>query len=69
MYGETGKVKAFSTKDNGADLNETAFLIQGLLTVREYFKDGSEAEKHFADDIDRLWKEVNGTGLPKAVKT
>ena len=57
MYGETGKVKPFSTKDNGADLVETAFLIQGLLTVREYFKDGSEDEKTLADDIDRLWKD------------
>jgi len=65
MYGETGKVKAFSTKDNGADLVETAFLIQGLLTVREYFKDGSEAEKTLADDIDRLWKEVEWNWFTK----
>lgn len=65
MYGETGKVKPFSTKDNGADLVETAFLIQGLLTVREYFKDGSEAEKILADDIDRLWKEVEWSWFTK----
>ena len=65
MYGETGKVKPFSTKDNGADLVETAFLIQGLLTVREYFKDGSEDEKTLADDIDRLWKEVEWSWFTK----
>jgi hypothetical protein len=58
LYGETGKIKPFSSKDNGADLVETAYLIQGLLTVREYFKDGSEPEKKLASDIDQLWREV-----------
>ena len=37
LYGETGRVKPFSPKDNGADLVETAYLVQGLLTVRQYF--------------------------------
>ena len=32
-YGDTGKVKPFGQKDNGGDLVETAFLIQGLLAV------------------------------------
>lgn len=65
MYGETGRVKPFSAKDNGADLVETAYLIQGLLTVREYFKDGSEAEKTLAKDIDRLWREVEWSWFTK----
>ena len=65
MYGETGKVKPFSTKDNGADLVETAYLIQGLLTVREYFRDGSEAEKKLAEDVDRLWREVEWSWFTK----
>ena len=34
MNGATGKVIPFSTKDDGGDLVETAFMIQGLLTVR-----------------------------------
>jgi hypothetical protein len=58
LNGETGKVKPFSPKDDGADLVETAYLIQGLLSVREYFKDGSEPEKKLASDIDQLWREV-----------
>lgn len=58
LYGETGRVKPFSPKDNGADIVETAYLIQGLLTVREYFKSGTEAEKTLAGKIDRLWREV-----------
>ena len=65
IYGETGKVKPFSPKDNGADIVETAYLIQGLLTVRQYFKDGDAEEKKLADDIDRLWNEVEWSWFTK----
>lgn len=58
INGETGHVKPFGTKDNGGDLVETAFLVQGLLAVREYFKDGSAPEKQLAGRIDKLWREV-----------
>ncbi|MBD0777954.1 beta-glucosidase [Maribacter sp. ANRC-HE7] len=54
----SGKVAPFSTKDNGGDLVETAFLIQGMLTVQEYFKDGNEREKELVDKIQKLWEEV-----------
>jgi hypothetical protein len=56
--GETGKTKPFSSKDDGGDLVETAFMVQGLLCVRQYFKDGNETEKALANRIDKLWKEV-----------
>jgi hypothetical protein len=56
--GETGKVKPFSPKDDGGDLVETSYLLQGLICVREYFKDGSDEEKALAAKIDKLWKEV-----------
>jgi len=59
MNGETGKVKPFSANDNGGDLVETAYLVQGLLCVRQYFKDGSDEEKSLANKIDTLWKEVD----------
>ena len=39
--GETGKVKPFSRKDDGGDLVETSFMLQGLLAVRQYLKDGN----------------------------
>jgi hypothetical protein len=58
MNGETGKVKPFGQKDNGGDLVETSYLLQGLLCVRQYFKDGNEEEKALAAKIDKLWKEV-----------
>ena len=56
--GETGKVKPFGKKDNGADLVETSYMLQGLLCVRQYFKNGSEEEKELAQRIDKLWKAV-----------
>lgn len=53
-----GKMTPFSKKDNGGDLVETAFLVQGMLTVKEYFKDGNEREKKLAQKIQKLWEEV-----------
>jgi hypothetical protein len=58
LNGETGKVRPFGRKDNGGDLVETAFMIQGLLTVAEYFKNGNETEKKLTAGINRLWEEV-----------
>lgn len=58
LDGETGKVYPFSRKDDGGDLVETAFLVQGLLTVSEYFKDGNYREKELVAKIDELWKSV-----------
>ncbi len=65
IYGETGRVKPFSAKDDGADIVETAYLIQGLLAVRQYFQDGNAEEKILADDIDRLWKDVEWSWFTK----
>jgi len=65
LYGETGKVKPFSTKDNGADIVETAYLMQGLLAVRQYFVDGNEEEKMLAADIDTLWRTVEWNWFTK----
>lgn len=58
INGPTGQVQPFSAKDDGGDLVETAFLVQGMLVVREYFKNGNEAEKALAAKIDELWKTV-----------
>lgn len=61
LDGKTGKTKPFGTKDNGGDLVESAFLMQGLLCVRQYFKDGTESEKQLAERINVLWKEMDWT--------
>ena len=57
--GETGKVQPFSKNDDGGDLVETAFLVQGLLTVREYFRDSEdEREQKIVKRINQLWEAV-----------
>ena len=56
--GETGKVKPFSKKDNGGDLVETSFLLEGLLCARQFFQSGNKQEKLLASRIDQLWKQV-----------
>src|SRR6266404_4491269 len=56
--GETGKVKPFGKKDDGGDLVETSYMIQGLFCARQFFKNGDKKEKDLADRIDKLWKEV-----------
>lgn len=56
--GETGKVQPFSKYDDGGDLVETSFMIQGLLCVRQYFAKGNSAEKALAARIDQLWRAV-----------
>jgi hypothetical protein len=57
--GETGKVKPFSKNDDGGDLVESSFMLQGLLCVRQYFNNGTTAEKALASRADKLWKEAD----------
>lgn len=56
--GNTGRAMSFSNKDDGGDIVETAYLCQGLLVVREYFKNGNSQEKILAEKADTLWKGV-----------
>lgn len=58
-YGDTGRVKPFGQKDNGGDLVETAFVMQALLAVHQYYAGGSPQEKALAARIDKLWREVD----------
>jgi hypothetical protein len=58
LHGASGAVVAFSTKDNGADLVETSFLMAGLLTARQYFNDAGTAETTLRNDINTLWGNV-----------
>lgn len=56
--GSNGKVIPFSPDDNGGDLVETAFFSQGLICVKEYFKNGNINEKSLADKADELFEGV-----------
>jgi hypothetical protein len=58
MNGNTGKVQPFSTKDNGADLVETSFLMEGLLVARQYFSGNEASEVSLRNDINQLYNNV-----------
>ncbi len=58
INGANGNVIPFSSLDNGGDIVETALLAQGLICVKEYFKNGTPAEVQLADQADALWKGV-----------
>jgi exo beta-1,2-glucooligosaccharide sophorohydrolase (non-reducing end) len=54
MDGATGRrLPVFDMYDNGADLVETGFLMQGLLAARQYFHD-----KELSTAITSLWQTV-----------
>ncbi|NOS90293.1 MAG: hypothetical protein HOP30_00070, partial [Cyclobacteriaceae bacterium] len=53
-----GKVIPFSTKDNGGDLVETSFLVQGLLTVRQYLQPTDTVGNNLIKRINTLWETV-----------
>lgn len=48
----------FGMFDNGGDLVETSFLMEGLLAARQYFKGSSEAEQSIDKRITTLWETV-----------
>ena len=58
MDGATGKTIPFSRKDDGADLVETSYLFQGLLTVRQYFDGRSNIETELRNRINWLWNDI-----------
>lgn len=59
MDGGTGQtLPVFDAIDNGGDLVETAFLIEGLLAARQYFKGPSAPEESLFSRISYLWKTV-----------
>lgn len=61
MNGATGVVVPFSTQDDGADLVETAYLMEGLLTARQYFNAVTTDETTLRTDINTLWNAVEWT--------
>jgi hypothetical protein len=59
LDGRTGKVIArFGKYDDGGDLVETAFLMQGLLAARQYFTRDTATEQEIQKTITSLWRSV-----------
>jgi hypothetical protein len=59
MNGTTGRTMAvFGMLDDGGDLVETSFLMQGLLAARQYFHGANENEQSLYRRISQLWETV-----------
>jgi hypothetical protein len=58
LNGATGKTIPFSRNDDGADLVETSYLFQGLLTAKEYFDQATDTETQLRNRIGWLWNDA-----------
>jgi exo beta-1,2-glucooligosaccharide sophorohydrolase (non-reducing end) len=59
MNGHTGEsLPVFDMVDNAGDLVETAFLVEGLLAARQYYRGDDAREKEIYRRITRLWEGV-----------
>ncbi|HFA48156.1 MAG TPA: T9SS type A sorting domain-containing protein [Bacteroidetes bacterium] len=68
MNGATGAVIPFSEFDDGGDLVETAFLVQGLLTARECISGNAANEVSLREKITQLWETVEWNWYRKGVQ-
>ena len=60
LDGRTGRVMpVFGMYDDGADLVETSFMMEGLLAARQYFKNDGPSGRELYDRITRLWEGVD----------
>ncbi len=65
LNGATGAAIPFSTKDDGADLVETSYLVQGLLCARQYFNTADVAETSLRNDINVICNKVEWSWFRK----
>jgi len=59
LNGVTGETVPFSQVDDGGDLVETSFLIQGLLSFRQYLDSDIPGEQTLINRINALWHAVD----------
>jgi hypothetical protein len=64
--GNSGDVIPFSSNDNGGDLVETSYLVQGLLTFRQYLDPGIPSESDLIERINTLWQSVEWNWYTRA---
>ncbi|MCY1633752.1 glucoamylase family protein [Marinifilum sp. D737] len=57
-YGDNGHIRPFSGQDDGIDLVETAFLMQGMLINRQFFNGENQTEIDLRNRITALWEAV-----------
>ncbi len=67
LNGATGATVPFSAKDDGADLVETSYLMQGLLTARQYFNSSTSTDEiALRQSINALWDGVEWNWFTKS---
>jgi len=69
LNGVTGKTQPFSATDNGGDLVETSYMIQGLLCMRQYLNSVVTAEKTEIDRINNLYNTIEFDWFTNGQKT
>lgn len=65
MNGTTGQTIPFGRKDDGADLVETSFLFQGLLSARQYFDQNNKVENELRNRINAMWNDIEWNWFTK----
>ena len=65
LNGNTGIVVPFSAKDDGADLVETSYLVQGLLSARQFFNGSNTDETNLRNDINAIYNGVEWSWFRK----
>jgi hypothetical protein len=54
----TGKTQPFSPNDDGGDLVETSFVVEGLIALKHYFTGDDAKSVQIREKSDMLWKGV-----------
>ena len=55
---ESGTVREFGKMDNGGDIVESSFMMQGLLTAKQYFDKDNDSENQLRERITGLWHDM-----------
>ncbi|MDZ7374378.1 MAG: T9SS type A sorting domain-containing protein [candidate division KSB1 bacterium] len=58
INGSTGATIPFSQFDDGGDLVETAYVVQALLTIRNYYTRDNPIEREIRRRCTELWEQV-----------
>ncbi len=66
LNGVSGQVVPFSQNDDGADLVETSYLVQGLLTARQFFNGNTLAEQSLRNSINTICNNVEWSWFRKS---
>jgi hypothetical protein len=59
INGRTGMAVPFARYDDGADIVETAYLMEGVILLREYFSGDTAGEGEIRKLADELWRAVD----------